>query len=115
MAGTLWLDASELRVGLGCMRLWTAADRAADDSPEATLAAALQAGITVFDTARTYDGPGGEAGGNERALSRLVRAHAGRRTVHLITKGGMRRDGTAWIPDGRARSLRSDCEASLAA
>lgn len=113
--GTAWLEPAELRVGLGCMRLWSAGDGVADDSPESTVAAALAAGITVFDTARTYDGPGHEVGGNERALSRLLRPHSDERVIRLITKGGMRREGTVWIPDGRARTVLSDCEASLVA
>ncbi len=107
-----WLDPAELRVGLGCMRLWTAWE---DAAPEATVRAALDAGITVFDTARTYDGPGGEPGSNERALARILRAHSGRQTVRVVTKGGMRREANAWIPDGRARTIAADCEASLAA
>ena len=41
-----WIHASELRIGLGCMRL--PADGAA------TIAAALDAGVTIFDTARAY-------------------------------------------------------------
>ena len=45
MAG--WLAQGELRVGLGCMRLAEQADE--------TIAAALDAGITVFDTARAYE------------------------------------------------------------
>ena len=114
MAGATWFDPSELRIGLGCMRLWSTEDRVPSES-ESTVAAALAAGITVFDTARTYDGPGHETGGNERELSRLLRAHGDPHVIRLITKGGMRREGTAWIPDGRARTLLSDCEASLAA
>lgn len=115
MAGAAWIEPSELRVGLGCMRLWSADDGAPHDSAESTVAAALAAGITVFDTARTYDGPEHEAGGNERALSRLLRAHGHGQVIRIITKGGMRREGTAWIPDGRARTVLGDCEASLAA
>lgn len=107
-----WLDPAELRVGLGCMRLWTAGE---DGAPEATVGAALDAGITVFDTARTYDGPGGEPAGNERALGRMLRAHGARQAVRVVTKGGMLREGKAWIPDGRARTITADCEASLAA
>ena len=45
---THWLGPDELRVGLGCMRLAEQADE--------TIAAALSAGITVFDTARAYEG-----------------------------------------------------------
>src|SRR5579859_2546890 len=115
MAQAGWLNASELRVGLGCMRLWSVAAHPPEESPEATLVAALDAGVTVFDTARTYDGPGGEAGGNERELSMLLRAHGAGRPIRVVTKGGIRREGTGWFPDGRARTLLSDCEASLAA
>src|SRR5438105_11064003 len=51
-----WLDTSELRVGLGCMRLPT------DQVALETIAAAADAGVTVFDTARAYEG-------NERLLA----------------------------------------------
>ncbi|MBV8527073.1 MAG: aldo/keto reductase, partial [Candidatus Dormibacteraeota bacterium] len=115
MAASAWLEPAGLRVGLGCMRLWSAGGTGPDALPEAAVAAALDAGISVFDTARTYDGPGGVAGGNERELSRLLRARGAGKPIHVVTKGGMRREGAAWIPDGRARTLRGDCEASLAA
>ena len=95
-----WLGPDELRVGLGCMRL------PLDEEPaRATIAAALDAGVTVFDTARAYEG-------NEALLARALRDAPGAR---VVTKGGMARTGGGWIPDGRARSIRADCEASLAA
>jgi aryl-alcohol dehydrogenase-like predicted oxidoreductase len=72
--------------------------RLTDDPP---IQAALESGITVFDTARAY-------AGNEQLVARALRGQRGR----LVTKGGMR-DG--WVPDGRAKSLRADCEASLVA
>jgi aryl-alcohol dehydrogenase-like predicted oxidoreductase/predicted kinase len=71
----------------------------------ATIAAAAEAGITVFDTARAY-------GEGERLLGRALRDRAGAR---IVTKGGMSRAGGAWVPDGRAKAIRADCEASLAA
>ena len=71
----------------------------------ATIEAAVEAGITVFDTARTYDG-------NEQLLSRTLLTLEG---VRIVTKGGMSRPGGAWVPDGRARSIRAGCEASLVA
>jgi len=37
-----WLDPTELRVGLGCMRL------PLDDTGSATIAAAVESGMTVF-------------------------------------------------------------------
>ncbi len=95
-----WLDPSELRVGLGCMRLSTDED-ADEDRAAATVAAALAAGITLFDTARSY-------GGNEALLARVLAGSAAR----IVTKGGMRPD---WVLDGRAKTIRADCEASLKA
>jgi aryl-alcohol dehydrogenase-like predicted oxidoreductase/predicted kinase len=94
-----WLDPSELRVGLGCMRL-----PADEPVALATIDASLAAGLTVFDTARAYQG-------NEHLLGRALRG----RRARIVTKGGMRRDGARWVADGRARTIRSDCEASLAA
>ena len=97
---TGWLEPSELRVGLGCMRL-------PDDGAE-TIAAAATAGITVFDTARAY-------GENERLLARALRECGADARARVVTKGGMARAGGAWVPDGRAKAIRADCEESLAA
>ena len=59
-----WLDPSELRVGLGCMRLST--DESRDEELAlATIAAAAEAGVTVFDTARAYGRGADELGHNE--------------------------------------------------
>jgi aryl-alcohol dehydrogenase-like predicted oxidoreductase len=99
-----WPSPGELRVGLGCMRLSTDEDRN-DARALATVAAALDAGVTVFDTARAYDR-------NEQLLARALRAAENTR---VVTKGGMSRVGGAWVPDGRARSIRADCEESLEA
>ena len=102
-----WLDPAELRVGLGCMRLSTDEDRD-EERALATIAAAAGAGITVFDTARAY-------GDNERLLARALRACGAAETARIVTKGGMTRAGGGWVPDGRAKAIRADCEASLAA
>ena len=53
LSRSTWLDPSELRIGLGCMRLSTDEDRD-EERALATIAAAASAGITVFDTARAY-------------------------------------------------------------
>jgi aryl-alcohol dehydrogenase-like predicted oxidoreductase len=95
-----WLDEGELRIGLGCMRVGPAA-------LEPTVAAALAAGITVFDTAHAY---GDRPGDNERLVARALKGTRAR----IVTKGGMTRVGTAWVPDGRAVAIRQHCEASLA-
>jgi aryl-alcohol dehydrogenase-like predicted oxidoreductase/predicted kinase len=70
-----------------------------------TIAAAVQAGMTFFDTARAY-------GENEGLLARGLR---GVRGARIVTKGGMARPDGGWLPDGRAKAIRADCEASLAA
>jgi aryl-alcohol dehydrogenase-like predicted oxidoreductase len=82
-----------MRVALGCQR-----------APSASLfEAALDAGITTFDTARAY-------GESERELGKVLRARGA--DVRVVTKGGMRE---GWRPDGRARALREDLDASLLA
>jgi aryl-alcohol dehydrogenase-like predicted oxidoreductase/predicted kinase len=104
---------TELRVALGCMRLSTDDDRD-EERGLATLRAALDAGIRVFDTAHAYARDDSELGHNERLLARVVRER-GRSGIRVVTKGGMRRPLGGWEPDGRARALRRDCEASLEA
>jgi aryl-alcohol dehydrogenase-like predicted oxidoreductase len=101
-----WLDPGELRVGLGCMRLST--DETHDEAgAEETIATAAGAGVTVYDTARAY-------GDNERLLARALRRAGAEGRARIVTKGGMARTGGAWIPDGRAKALLADCEASCA-
>ena len=101
MSPPSWLDPSELRVGLGCMRM----------PPEValeTIAAAVQSGITVFDTARAYDD-------NESIVAHALRHADAVDTARIVTKGGMKPTEGRWIPDGRAKAIRADCEESLAA
>ena len=89
------------------MRMSTDENQDEDQALE-TIAAAAQAGITVFDTARAY-------GNNERLLAHGLRRAKADATARIVTKGGMSRAGGGWIPDGRAKAIRADCEASLAA
>jgi aryl-alcohol dehydrogenase-like predicted oxidoreductase/predicted kinase len=89
------------------MRMTTAEDRDEELALE-TIAAAAGAGVTVFDTARAY-------GDNESLLARALRSCGAAATARIATKGGMRRTDGAWVPDGRAKAIRADCEASLAA
>lgn len=109
-----WLRDGAGRVGLGCMRLSTADDR--DESrARATVHAALDAGVTVFDTALAYGRDQSEQHHNERWLGRFLSAHPRGGDALVVTKGGLVREGVAWVPDGRAKALRAQCEASLAA
>src|SRR4051794_5698866 len=98
-----------MRFGLGCMRLSTDSDR--DEARAvATIEAALEAGITILDTARAYGHDEADAGHNERLVARFARDG-----LRVITKCGMRRDGGAWIADGRASRVLDDARASAAA
>jgi aryl-alcohol dehydrogenase-like predicted oxidoreductase/predicted kinase len=81
----------------------------------ATIAAAADAGVTVFDTARAYGLGAAEVGHNERLLARALRRSGADASARIVTKGGMTRTGSGWVPDGRAKAIRTDCEASLAA
>jgi aryl-alcohol dehydrogenase-like predicted oxidoreductase len=103
----------ELRIGLGCMRL--SDDPSGDELARSTIAAAAQSGVTVFDTARAYGPVPDGLGHNERLLAGALRACGAHARARIVTKGGMTRARGGWIPDGRAKAIREDCEASLAA
>ena len=96
------------------MRLSTDEDRDEERAVE-TIRAAVEAGITVFDTARAYGHGEHDLGHNERLLARALRRSGAEARARVVTKGGMTRIGGGWVPDGRAKAIRSDCEASLAA
>jgi aryl-alcohol dehydrogenase-like predicted oxidoreductase len=87
--------------------------RGDDESAIATIRAAVDAGVSVFDTARAYTPDPARLGANERLLARALQGrHTG---IRVVTKGGMTRPRGAWVPDGRAKAIRSDCEASIEA
>jgi aryl-alcohol dehydrogenase-like predicted oxidoreductase len=86
-----------------------------ESEARATITAAVDAGVTVFDTARAYGAAPGE---NERLLADALRAHPRGPSglpPRIVTKGGMTRPGGGWVPDGRAKVIAADCEASLTA
>ena len=102
-------------IGLGCMRLSTEPDRN-ESTAIATLHAALDAGVTLLDTADSYCRDETERGHNERLIARALATWAGDRSrVTVATKGGIIRPDGRWQPDGRARHLIAACEASCRA
>src|ERR1700716_1113372 len=109
-----WLAPSELRVGLGCMRLSTDHNRNLDEAAS-TIVAAAESGVTGFDPGHSYGRDASEKGHNERLLVRALRQCGADDRARVVTKGGMGRVGDRWLPDGRARSILVDCEASLVA
>ncbi|MEU1072518.1 MULTISPECIES: aldo/keto reductase [unclassified Streptomyces] len=81
----------------------------------ATVHAALDAGITLLDTADSYYAPGGEPGHNELLLARALASYRGP-TDHVLvaTKGGRgRTDDGDWSVDGRPEHLKRAAKESL--
>jgi len=99
-------------IGLGCMNLSHA--YGVPPSPaqgEQVLHAALEAGVTLFDTAALYG-----FGANEELVGRVLKPHRSR--ITLCSKGGMAgvkgEDGVMRrVIDGRPEALRRNCEDSL--
>jgi aryl-alcohol dehydrogenase-like predicted oxidoreductase len=104
--------------GMGCMRLSTDPDRD-EGRGIAVLHAALDAGITLLDTADAYCHDEHDVGHNERLIARALAswrggagAGADRSRIRVATKGGLTRPRGAWIPNGRAKHLVEAAEAS---
>lgn len=95
-------------IGLGCMGLSHGYGPAVSEQQAAELLlGALDAGVTLFDTAALYG-----FGASEELLGRVLSPHRSR--VRLASKCGIFRgpDGKRLI-DGRAQTLRQTCEDSL--
>src|SRR5207245_2104807 len=81
-----------------------------------TLHAALDAGMTLIDTADVYCLDDDDIGHNERLIARALAGWTGDRSgVIVATKGGLTRPRGSWQRDARPERLRAACDASLAA
>jgi aryl-alcohol dehydrogenase-like predicted oxidoreductase len=95
-------------IGLGAMNLsWTGSPARAESVR--VIAAAIDAGMELVDTADVYAPSADEIGHNELLVAEATRG----RDVVIATKGGVRRAGDQWRHDGRPEHLRAACEASL--
>lgn len=102
-------------VGLGGMPL-SIPGRPDGEAAVRVIHAALDAGMTLVDTADAYCLDERDVGHNERLVAGALRSWSGRRDEVLVaTKGGITRSGGAWGQDGRPASLRRACERSLRA
>ena len=106
-----------MRLALGCMRLST--DGVLDDDGAIeVIVAAIASGVDVLDTARSY-GPARDGvvtlGHAERLVARALAQSGRTEAVRVVTKCGMRREGEAWVPDGRASAILEDAAASAEA
>lgn len=109
-------DRSVGAIGLGGMPL-SVEGRPDRDRAVRTVHAALDAGVTLLDTADAYCLGHDEVGHNERLLAEAVASWGGDRSSVLIaTKGGHTRPpDDSWALDGSRAYLRAACEASLRA
>jgi pyridoxine 4-dehydrogenase len=77
----------------------------------ATVHAAMDAGVTLIDTALAYTRAGIESYA-EQVVAQALRAITGEHPL-IATKGGHWRDGDSFPVDGRPDTLRAHCEISL--
>ena len=102
-------------IGLGEMPL-SLAGRPDEAQAVRTIHAALDAGVTLIDTADAYCRDQSDFGHGERLVAKALAAWSGDRDRVLVaTKGGHIRPGGSWDLDGRPEYLRQACEASLKA
>lgn len=80
----------------------------------AAIHAALDAGVTLIDTADAYHLHAGEEGHNEVLIAKALASHPDGSTALVATKGGHLRPGDgSWAQDGRPEHVKRACEASL--
>ncbi|WP_241038329.1 aldo/keto reductase [Blastococcus litoris] len=101
-------------IGLGAMPLSTKSARPSREEAVGVVHAALDAGVTLIDTADAYSLDEAEFGHNEELVAEALRSYGpGAADVLVATKGGHTREGTEWGLDGSPDYLRRACEASL--
>ncbi|MEV8592726.1 aldo/keto reductase [Streptomyces sp. NPDC052012] len=106
-------DVEVSAIGLGAMPM-SIEGRPDEARSLATLHAALDAGVTLIDTADAYHRDAGEAGHNETLIAKALASHDRGGDVLVATKGGHLRPGDgSWTLDGSPRHLKAACEQSL--
>ena len=108
-------DVQVSAIGLGGMPM-SIEGRPDEARSIATVHAALEVGVTFFDTADAYHLHAGEVGHNESLIANAVRSWGGDTSNVLIaTKGGHLRPGDgSWTVNGRPEYLKEAAKASLA-
>ena len=106
-------DVQVAEIGLGAMPM-SVREHNDDDRGVRTIHAALDAGVSLIDTADAYSTDEASFGHNEELIARALRSYGGSTDdVVVATKGGHTRRGTEWLLDGSPAYLRRACEASL--
>lgn len=107
-------DTEVSAIGLGAMPM-SIEGRPDEDRSVRTIHAALDAGVTLIDTADAYHLYAGEVGHNETLIARALASYGGDTSAVLVaTKGGHLRPGDgSWTIDGSPDYLKAACDASL--
>jgi aryl-alcohol dehydrogenase-like predicted oxidoreductase len=107
-------DVQVSAIGLGGMPM-SIEGRPDEDRSVRTVHAALDAGITLIDTADAYHIHADEVGHNETLIARALASYGGDTSSVLVaTKGGHLRPGDgSWTIDGSPSHIFAACEASL--
>jgi aryl-alcohol dehydrogenase-like predicted oxidoreductase len=102
-------------VGLGGMPM-SIEGRPDEARSIATIHAALDAGVTLIDTADAYHRDAGEVGHNELLIAKALAGYGGDTSDVLVaTKGGHLRPGDgSWTVNGRPEYLKEAAKASAA-
>ena len=108
------IDHSVSEIGMGCMPL-SIQGRPDEKTARAVIHGALDAGITLFDTADAYCIDRNDVGHNERLIAKTLRDWGRTEDILVATKGGIERPDGDWVYNGHPQHLRSACEASLRA
>jgi aryl-alcohol dehydrogenase-like predicted oxidoreductase len=112
---TRWIgDTAVSAIGLGGMPM-SIEGRPDEQRSIAAVHAALDAGVTLIDTADAYHLHADDVGHNETLIASALAAYAGD-TSHVIiaTKGGHLRPGDgSWTVNGSPEYLKRACDASL--
>jgi aryl-alcohol dehydrogenase-like predicted oxidoreductase len=107
-------DVTVSAIGLGAMPLSTKSERPPWEEAIGVVHAALDAGVTLIDTADAYSRDESEFGHNEELVAEALASYGpGAADVLVATKGGHTRDGTGWGLDGSPAYLRRAAEDSL--
>jgi len=106
-------DVEVSAIGLGGMPM-SIEGRPDEARSLATIHAALDAGVTLIDTADAYHLHADEVGHNETLIAKALASHDRGADVLVATKGGHLRPGDgSWTLNGSPAYLKEACEASL--
>jgi aryl-alcohol dehydrogenase-like predicted oxidoreductase len=107
-------DVEVSAIGLGAMPM-SIEGRPDEDRSIATIHAALDAGITLIDTADAYHLTATDVGHNESLIAKALASYGGDTSNVLVaTKGGHLRPGDgSWTLDGSPKHIAEAAEASL--